>query len=289
VEVMPLIHKASKCAKRKLQEAEEVSVMKKTLVIIALTTLCVASAVAHNSYTGGYSGAPGAGTCASSCHGGTSGTIQVTGFPASYTPGQTYTITVSHNGGNKIVNVNATTRLGTTATVAGTFTAGSNTAVYTGSDGGIYAGTHLVDVLTFQWKAPAAKSGQVKFFSSGFQATSTGTSSGQSNQVNITSTEVTTGVVESPAVPRDFVLSPNFPNPFNPSTHLQFSVPENGYVTLKVFNIQGEEIATLYNGMAEMGRTVQVTFNAGNMPSGIYLSRLEFNGRRIVQKMLLTK
>lgn len=263
--------------------------MRHAVRFIALALAITSMASAHNSYTGGYSGAPGRSYC-SQCHGGTSGTLTVSGFPASYTPGATYTVTIAHNGGNKLVNVNATTRLGTTTTVAGTFTAGKNTVLYTGADGGIYVSPHLIDTLTFQWKAPASGSGAVMFYASGFQATSTTTSSGQSKAVSLTAAEITTAV-EPGAVgaPREFALLPNFPNPFNPETRIRFTVPENGRATLKVFNMRGEEVATLFNGTAQAGQVIDRAFKAGGLASGIYFSRLEFNGRRLVQKMVLTK
>jgi hypothetical protein len=274
------------------EKAWKEEVMKKLLGLMFLTAAGISFASAHNGYTGGYSGSPGAtGTCASSCHGGTSGTLVATGFPTAYIPGQTYTVTFTHNGGNKIVNVNATTRLGTTSVIAGTFIAGTNSAVYTGTDGGIYASPHLVDNVVFQWKAPAVTSGPVKFYAAAFQAASTSsTSGGQSSTVTLTATEsAATAVTETPAVPREFTLSQNFPNPFNPSTMLRFTLPETGVTTLKVYNIQGEEVATLFHGTAEAGSIVQATFHAGSMASGIYFARLEYNGKRLVQKMLLMK
>jgi hypothetical protein len=264
--------------------------MKHAVSFFALALVMTTAASAHNSYTGGYSGAPGKSSCASSCHGGTSGTLTVTGFPATYSPGQTYTVTIAHSGGNPLVNVNATTRLGTTTTVAGTFTAGTNTAVFTGADGGIYFSTHLVDNATFQWKAPASGSGTVNFYSSGFQSTSTSNSSGQSKQVTATSTEITTAVGDQPVEqPREFTLSPNYPNPFNPETNIRFTLPEDGRAVLKVFNIRGQEVAELFNGIVPAGRQVTAVFKAANLPSGIYFSRLEFKGRRMVQKMILAK
>ena len=263
--------------------------MNKFLGFIALTAAGVTIAAAHNSYTGGFSGSPGTNSCASSCHGGATGTMHVDGFPTTYTPGQSYTITITHNGGNKFVNVNATTRLGTTSTIGGTFIAGSNSALYTGTDGGIYVTPHLVDAVVFQWKAPAAKSGPVRLYAAGYQATSTSSTSGQSAVVTATATELTTGVEPTTEIPHEFALSPNFPNPFNPQTTIRFTVPQTGIAVLKVYNIQGEEVATLFNGMAETGRILQTTFNAVNLPSGIYFSRLEFNGNKIVQKMLFTK
>ncbi len=86
-----------------------------------------------------------------------------------------------------------------------------------------------------------------------------------------------------------FELAQNFPNPFNPSTSIQFTVPTDGRATLKVFNTLGQEVATLFNDNATAGIYHQVQFNGSNLASGIYFSRLEFNGKMQVRKMLLLK
>ena len=98
------------------------------------------------------------------------------------------------------------------------------------------------------------------------------------------STEVTvTGV------PKELKLYGNYPNPFNPSTKVQFTVPENGNVRLSVYNILGQEVTTLFSGAAEAGNLYTANFNASRMASGLYFSVLEFGNKRITQKMLLTK
>lgn len=99
----------------------------------------------------------------------------------------------------------------------------------------------------------------------------------------------TTGVEQSEAAPYDFVLLQNYPNPFNPETSIAFTVPSNGRATLKIFNMLGQEVATLFNGPAEAGMYNQVRFNASEYASGIYMSRLEFNGSVQTRKMLLLK
>jgi len=92
--------------------------------------------------------------------------------------------------------------------------------------------------------------------------------------------------IETPHV---FALSQNYPEPFNPSTMIQFTVPSDGKATLKVYNAIGEEVATLFNEEAAAGVVHQVQFNGSNLASGIYFSRLEFNGKMQVKKMLLLK
>ncbi|HEX3074695.1 MAG TPA: T9SS type A sorting domain-containing protein, partial [Ignavibacteriales bacterium] len=80
----------------------------------------------------------------------------------------------------------------------------------------------------------------------------------------------------------------NYPNPFNPSTTIKFDLPEDGAVTLKIFNVLGEEVAQLINGGMRRG-THTVMFNAGGLSSGVYLYRLEHNGLTQMKKMILIK
>ncbi len=86
-----------------------------------------------------------------------------------------------------------------------------------------------------------------------------------------------------------FRLSQNYPNPFNPTTTIQFSVPKRTFVTLKIYNILGQEIKTLVKGEMNQG-SHEVTFAAGSLPSGTYLYRLETSsGFSITKKMVLLK
>jgi hypothetical protein len=82
-------------------------------------------------------------------------------------------------------------------------------------------------------------------------------------------------------------LSSNYPNPFNPSTHIQFSIPKSGYVSLKVYNIIGQEVATLYSGNA-VG-IITAKFDGSKLSSGVYFARLDYNGKVLVQRMIMTK
>lgn len=81
----------------------------------------------------------------------------------------------------------------------------------------------------------------------------------------------------------------SYPNPFNPSTNISFTVETSGHATLKVFNVLGQEVATLFNGDLEAGVENTVMFNAGRLSSGIYFSVLESAGQRVIQRMLLSK
>lgn len=85
-----------------------------------------------------------------------------------------------------------------------------------------------------------------------------------------------------------FALLQNYPNPFNPSTVITFSVPSQMAVKLTVFNALGQEVGQLVNGQVSAGEH-QVSFNAGNLPSGIYFSRMEAGNQISTKKMMLIK
>ncbi len=244
-----------------------------TKIFFSGLLFCATIGFAHNSYTAGYSGAPGKSSCASSCHGGMGGTLVVTGFPAAYQPLRTYSITVKHNGGNKIVNFNATTRVGSSATVAGTFAGGANSTLYTGADGGVYASPHSIDSAVFQWTAPAAGTATVNFYLAGYQGT-TSSANGQSSKVTLTATESTTGVQSSNASPADFSLFQNYPNPFNPMTTIRFEIPQASVVRLSVLNLIGQEVSLVINEMKEAG-SYQIQFDGNSIASGVYFYRLQ--------------
>jgi hypothetical protein len=78
---------------------------------------------------------------------------------------------------------------------------------------------------------------------------------------------------ETNAIALDFVLHQNYPNPFNPTTNIVFQIAERGFVNLKVYDILGNEVATLVNEEKPAG-TYEVTWYAGNLPSGVYFYQL---------------
>lgn len=88
--------------------------------------------------------------------------------------------------------------------------------------------------------------------------------------------------------PTDFVLTQNYPNPFNPSTTIEYSVPRNAFVSVKVYDVMGKEIAVLVNGQKTAGNYI-VQFNGSNINSGIYFYTLETDGFKTTKKMLLIK
>jgi hypothetical protein len=100
--------------------------------------------------------------------------------------------------------------------------------------------------------------------------------------------QVTSVRNNSTALPSGFNLAQNYPNPFNPSTEIQFSIPNTSFVSLKVFNVLGEEIATLVDENKPPG-THWVTWDANGYSSGVYFYRLMSAGKVFTGKMNLLK
>ncbi len=91
------------------------------------------------------------------------------------------------------------------------------------------------------------------------------------------------------SVPAVFALNQNYPNPFNPSTTISFSLANSGNTTLKVYNVLGNEVATLFNGNAEAGKLYNVKFDATKLSTGMYIYKLQ-NGNNVeVKKLTLVK
>ena len=89
-------------------------------------------------------------------------------------------------------------------------------------------------------------------------------------------------------LPAQFSLSQNMPNPFNPSTRIRLSLPRPVYVSLKVFDLLGREVATLVNAMRPAG-VYEEEWNASNIPTGVYLYRLVAGDFSDVKKMLIVR
>ncbi len=89
-------------------------------------------------------------------------------------------------------------------------------------------------------------------------------------------------------IPDKFKLEQNYPNPFNPTTKIRYSIPKNSFVTLKVFNLLGEEIETLVNSEQSAG-VYEATFDASKLSSGIYFYTLQTKNFNLTKKMILIR
>jgi hypothetical protein len=89
--------------------------------------------------------------------------------------------------------------------------------------------------------------------------------------------------------PTEFRLFENYPNPFNPATIIRFDIPEATAVTLKIYDIRGQEVATLLNNKQSEPRNYEVRFDASHLSSGIYLYRVVAGDHMGVKKMILLR
>jgi len=89
-------------------------------------------------------------------------------------------------------------------------------------------------------------------------------------------------------IPTTYLLSQNYPNPFNPSTTISFSIPTSEFVTLKVYDVLGREVATLVNENLNAG-SYSYNFDASNLTSGVYFYKLQAGKYSETKKMILSK
>ena len=88
--------------------------------------------------------------------------------------------------------------------------------------------------------------------------------------------------------PVEYRLFDNYPNPFNPSTTIKFSIRESNIVTLKIYDISGKEVASLVNARLNAG-TYQMKWDAANFSSGIYFCSIQSGSFKDVKRMTLIK
>ncbi len=90
------------------------------------------------------------------------------------------------------------------------------------------------------------------------------------------------------SLPTSYALEQNYPNPFNPTTTIRYALPQTGVVSLKVYTIAGQEVATLVNGQQNAGLH-EIRFDAGSLASGVYFYRLQAEKFTSTRKLLLLK
>lgn len=254
---------------------------------MAMLFALVSIAISRPTYIG-YSGAPGSsGTCASSCHGSSGGTIRISGFPEGYIPGHTYTITISHDGGNTIKQFNGSCRIADGARNAGVIYAGSNTQTYevNNETNGIHFSSADQDSGTFYWITPPPGTGEVRLYIAGHQ----GSRSGPNSTIVLASTEQTTPIEdEISEMPDRYYISQNYPNPFNAATTIKYGIPERSHVTIEIYDILGRQVETLVDEERPAGQH-QIVWHADNQPSGIYFYHIKAGEYKSSDKMVLLK
>ncbi len=93
---------------------------------------------------------------------------------------------------------------------------------------------------------------------------------------------------EEESIPTDFSLGQNYPNPFNPTTKISYSLPDANFVTLKIYDMLGSEVATLVNENKPAGK-FEVEFDASRLSSGAYVYKLVAGNYQLTKKMQLVK
>ena len=101
--------------------------------------------------------------------------------------------------------------------------------------------------------------------------------------------DTTSGIIaEQPYSANSYVLHQNYPNPFNPSTTISYEIPINSQITINIYNILGQKVATLFDGMQQPGHHT-ITWNAIDAPSGIYFAQVQYRNHIKTIKMVLLK
>jgi hypothetical protein len=96
-------------------------------------------------------------------------------------------------------------------------------------------------------------------------------------------------VNEKPAnTPAQLSLTQNYPNPFSATTNIEYGIPNEGYITLNVYNALGEEVATLVNGNVTVG-THNVLFDASGLPGGVYFYKVSAGESILMNKMFIVR
>ena len=139
-------------------------------------------------------------------------------------------------------------------------------------------------VYIFDYTAPASRGTQTIY--------ATGLSGGTSGPWNFAANKfICVDLIaseERASLPPVFALGQNFPNPFNPSTEIRFSIAERGRTSLKIYNLLGEMVAALVDGLMEPGQHT-ATWNARGFPSGVYIYRLESGSATETRRLILLK
>jgi hypothetical protein len=145
--------------------------------------------------------------------------------------------------------------------------------------------------VTLKWEKPLAANGYIEVSYQGEKSKQYPVSKSGDLTIyedNFISAKIIVQRSVSKELPKDFALFQNYPNPFNPTTKIRYDVPKSSRVTLKVFNLIGQEVLTLVDGVEEPGfKTVEL--DASNMASGIYFYKLQTDEVTLTKKLILLR
>lgn len=155
------------------------------------------------------------------------------------------------------------------------------TSIWCYFDGTLLTGCPITDTTSTR-----VTSGGFGLYS--FQQSATGLASYFDNIIVKTFSPATSVEHNGGTIPSEFRLSQNYPNPFNPSTNLTYQVAKEGFVSVKIYNVLGQAVATLVNEVKQAG-TYHATWNASGFGSGIYFCRMQTGSITESRKMVLMK
>jgi len=165
----------------------------------------------------------------------------------------------------------------------------SNWDLYFSPDGGSTISEIALDLsktqLSYDWVVPEISTDQGRIIV--VQDNDIGADY-QDMSGNFTINETTTGITDKNNQPKDFIIYPAYPNPFNNSTIISFKLPEKSQVKINVFNIVGEEVKTLVNSEMQPGLH-KIRWNADEVPSGVYFYAIETKNFVETRKLILLK
>ena len=164
-----------------------------------------------------------------------------------------------------------------------------------GSGGGTFNSTLVYDIATNQWSDAGifltdnrAYMADVVYQNNLFVIGGLNSSGNAVDNVEFIVAGTPSSVERLSGIPNGFRLSQNYPNPFNPSTTISFSIPEEMFVSLKVYNSLGQEVSELINEIKPAGN-YSVDFDAGKLTSGVYFYKIEAGAFSEIKKMILIK
>jgi len=241
-------------------------------LIVAAAVALPAQLAAYPGVTGKTNKTGGAGCTGSGCHGAQTATVTISG-PATLNVGQKGSYTVTLSGSSK-TGVDIAASHGTLAS--------TTTNLVLSGDELTFSGSRNSSTWTFDYTPQAA--GAETLFAAGVINGKPGT---WNHAANFPVTVTPLSGVDDPQ-PQSFRIEQNYPNPFNPATTISFTLAERAQVRLEVFSVTGSLVATLVDGMREAG-SYAVPFHADNLPSGVYLYRIEAGSFKTTKRMLLLK
>lgn len=236
--------------------------------IILICMLLLTTAFGHNSYTG-YAGSPvSSGSCAASCHGGANSfTPTVMNWPTAYTPGQAYTIIITHNG-NTMSNFNACVLRQSNNTAAGTLSGGINTNTYIHpTEGtGVHGSSNNQTSYTFGWVAPSPGIGVVTLY----VAVHEDGIGGPNGACVLSAGQL--GIEEIPSVQDVYSFSVLSSNPVSREITISIAAKVSSRLKLTLHDINGKTIDVILDEYVSAGSRI-ITYRP-RISTGVYFLRL---------------